>query len=219
MNDKQDKRQIPIDPPNNGQGTNANFFELHIRSKNKINLDYSEIDFQKGEVSPRLLFKKRKLPEPAPSEKPNSTNAASNLPNFLNEDRNCKTHCKIKQAFENYLDLVQDCYFADGSTEDGEQEDKKGNFSLAPHENSFKFTSLDLLLNPLRHKFVWETWSPYEIALFESCVCKFGKQFVFYEKIIRTKTKDEILSFYYYWKQSKYYKTWKNSRYKRGNKK
>ena len=33
------------------------------------------------------------------------------------------------------------------------------------NDDSFKFTSLDLLINPLRKSFPWETWSPYEIAL------------------------------------------------------
>jgi hypothetical protein len=36
------------------------YFELILKYKNKININYSEYDFQKGENSPRLLFKKRK---------------------------------------------------------------------------------------------------------------------------------------------------------------
>jgi len=57
-----------------------------------------------------------------------------------------------------------------------------GNGSSSP--NLFKFSSLDLLLNPLRQKYIWETWSPYEVALFECCICKFGKNFDIYPKIV-----------------------------------
>lgn len=35
--------------------------QMSEKFKNKINIDYTELDFQKGEASPRLLFKKRKL--------------------------------------------------------------------------------------------------------------------------------------------------------------
>jgi len=50
--------------------------------------------------------------------------------------------------------------------------------------NAFKFSSLDLLMNPLRKKYVFELWNPYEIALFECCVCKFNKNFDLYPKIV-----------------------------------
>lgn len=50
--------------------------------------------------------------------------------------------------------------------------------------NTFKFSSLDLLMNPLRKKYVFELWNPYEIALFECCVCKFNKNFDLYPKIV-----------------------------------
>jgi hypothetical protein len=58
-------------------------------------------------------------------------------------------------------------------------------FNNSGNPNLFKFSSLDLLVNPLRQKFIWETWSPYEVALFECCICKFGKNFDLYPKIVK----------------------------------
>jgi hypothetical protein len=174
----------------NEDKNNKSFFELNLLHKNKLNTDYTEIDFQKGEASPRMLFRKRRLDD-IKVENPSSNQSAN----------------KIKASFDNYLDLVHETYFANDKPEEDAAE--AGKFS------NFKFTSLDLLINPLRNKFVFETWSPYEIGLFECCVCKFGKIFDLYGQVIKTKTKDEILGFYYYWKQSKYYKIWKSSRYKR----
>lgn len=101
---------------------------------------------------------------------------------------------KIKSVFDNYLDFVHDSYFSNdkeansfeskvnntnnNSVEDGlsEVENKK--------TNNFKFSSLDLIMNPLRKKYVFEMWNPYEIALFECCVCKFNKNFDLYPKIV-----------------------------------
>ena len=175
----------------NGEKNNQklSFFELNLIYKNKINTDYSELDNQKGELSPRLLFRKRRLDE----NKNNDTNMNKNA-------------VKIKNVFDNYLDFVHESYFSN---------DKQDNEDLNDEKKSFKFTSLDMLINPLRQKFIFETWSPYEIALFNCCVCKFWKNFDLYTKVIKTKTQDEILSFYYYWKQSKFYKTLKNSKYKK----
>jgi len=38
-----------------------NFFEMNLKLLNKINIDYAEFDFQKGESSPKFLFRKRKI--------------------------------------------------------------------------------------------------------------------------------------------------------------
>jgi hypothetical protein len=37
------------------------YFELILKYKNKININYNDYDFQKGENSPRMLFKKRRM--------------------------------------------------------------------------------------------------------------------------------------------------------------
>jgi hypothetical protein len=171
----------------------VSFFELNLKYKNTINTNYTEYDFQKGELSPRLLFRKRK-----PEQDSTRSNNIDNIPKIAN---------RVKNQFESYLDLVHDSYFALDKNEEAEAD------GLPP--SVFKFSSLDLLINPLRQKFVFETWSPYDIALFECCVCKFGKSFDLYTRIIKSKSKEEIVNFYYYWKQSKYYKIWKNNRFRK----
>lgn len=217
---------------NNEAKKKLSFFELNLKYKNRINIDYTEYDSQKGDNSPRLLFKKRKLDANSSNYTQNSSSKDINI---LDEKGivyfyylGNKTANRIKNTFENYLDYVHDSYFTvDTSTSmntntnnniSSNNNDDINNYDsliMDKKVNCFKFSSLDLLVNPLRSKFIFETWSPYDIALFECCVCKFGKSFDLYPKIIKTKNKDEILSFYYYWKQSKYYKTWKNSRYKK----
>ena len=113
------------------------------------------------------------------------------------------------------MDYIHDIYFTENPIETQNNTYISGNVPAAIDHTNFKFTSLDLLLNPLRQKFTWETWSPYEIALFHCCICKFGPKFHFFEKLIKTKTKEEIIDFYLYWKCSKYYKIWKNNKHKK----
>lgn len=54
-----------------------------------------------------------------------------------------------------------------------------------------------------------DRWSPYEIALFESSICMVGKAFSQIAAVIRTKTAQEVIEFYYIWKKSKNYAQWK----------
>jgi hypothetical protein len=176
------------------------FFELNLKYKNSINTDYTEYDLQKGELSPRLLFRKRKNDDSYIKNSNNNIDQSNNTPKTIAN--------KVKNHFENYLDLVHDSYFAVDKTEAEGDAD-------AQRPATFKFSSLDLLINPLRQKFIFETWSPYDIALFECCVCKFGKNFDLYSRIIKSKSKEDIVNFYYYWKQSKYYRIWKNSRFRK----
>ena len=170
--------------------------ELKEKFMRQLNINYSEFDSQKGTTSPRLLFKKRKIDDSYLMKKKE---------NEHNYPMNIKMANKVKNSFENLLDFVHETYFMNDNNIPNEKEN---------HYN-FKFTSLDLLLNPLRQKFTWETWSPYEIALFYCCICKFGTNFQFYENIITTKTKEEIIDFYFSWKSSKYYKIWKSNKRKK----
>ena len=169
----------------------------------------------------------------------NLNNVGSGFSNFdqvtpnpeNNSISNFKTNYKLKTTFDKYLDFVHNSYFslndnpANGgnfpltnyqneknsikSEENGDDNQKQSN------NNSFKFSSLDVLMNPLRSKFIFEAWSPYEIALFECCICKYGKNFHKYCSVIRTKSYSDIMNFYNYWKQSKYYKVWKSFRGKK----
>ena len=180
-------------------------FELEENFLNELNINYSEFDHQKGNLSPRMLFKKRKLEEYS-----NSNKKKDEKESFLNS--NVRIANKIKNSFENLLDFVHETYFTVDIN----------NNNLNDNQNyqniNFKFTSLDFLINPLRQKFPWETWSPYEIALFYCCICKFGTNFHFYENIITTKKREEIIDFYFSLKSSKYYKIWKNNKNKKINK-
>lgn len=167
-----------------------------------LEIKFSEFDPQKGRTSPRMLFRKRKNEDTCIYFKKDKNN----------EDifgANIKPETKINSAFEAFLDYVREIYFTNDHTSQGETAVNSHNHNS---DNRFKFTSLDLLLNPLRKSIIWETWSPYEIALFNCCICKFGTNFDLFLNIITTKKKEEIIDFYYIWKSSKYYKLWKNKR-------
>lgn len=63
-----------------------NFFEMNLKFKNKININYSDFDFQKGELSPKFLFRKRKLDnidnlKPINNIKENEKTNANLIPN------------------------------------------------------------------------------------------------------------------------------------------
>ncbi len=55
---------LSSNPNSNSNNHNLNpnsFLEMILKHKNKINLNYNDLDFQKGESSPRVLLKKRKF--------------------------------------------------------------------------------------------------------------------------------------------------------------
>ena len=70
-------------------------------------------------------------------------------------------------------------------------------------------TALRSLQNPLRRPTIIDMWSPYEIGLFESAICVYGKHFAAIAKTIKTKSCKEVVEFYYVWKKSSHYKIWK----------
>ncbi len=53
-----------------------------------------------------------------------------------------------------------------------------------------------------------EAWTLKEIALFEAGMCNFGKDFHNVQKVVRTKTTNEIVDFYYQWKKSAHGNQW-----------
>lgn len=73
-------------------------------------------------------------------------------------------------------------------------------------KSRFRLTTFDILTNPLRADNPFEIWAPKEIALFETCICKFGKEFDLFTNYIKTKTLKEIIDFYYEWKKTSHYK-------------
>ena len=56
----------------------------------------------------------------------------------------------------------------------------------------YKKKDLDILINPLNYTSVFENWSPREIAIFETGILKFGKQFEFLSELIETKNPKEV---------------------------
>ena len=127
-----------------------------------LQIKFNEFDSQKGGLSPRMLFRKRKNEDTSIYFKKNKNGEDILGPTI-------KKETKIKNAFEALLDYVREVYFTNNQSND-----ETNILSNSTHNNddSFKFTSLDLLINPLRKSFPWETWSPYEIALFNCCICK-----------------------------------------------
>ena len=60
-----------------------------------------------------------------------------------------------------------------------------------------QYTTLDLLLSPIRRVTARESWNNKEIAIFEAAMCKYPKQFSTIAKLVKTKTTQEIVKFYY----------------------
>lgn len=65
-----------------------------------------------------------------------------------------------------------------------------------PEPSHFQPTTLDLLISPIRAPYTFEKWSPLEIAIFESALCKYGK-ITEIGRFLKTKTQQEINDFYF----------------------
>ena len=72
-------------------------------------------------------------------------------------------------------------------------------------------STLASLLSAVRPHSVIDMWSPYEIAIFESAICVFGKKFNWISKLLKNKETTEVVEFYYLWKKTKNYVKWKDS--------
>jgi len=68
---------------------------------------------------------------------------------------------------------------------------------------------MDSLVSPLKVDSVFEKWSPKEIAIFEAALCKYGKEFSFIQFLVKSKTINQIIEFYFAWKGTSHYKIWK----------
>mmetsp|Transcript_4698 Transcript_4698/g.4877 ORF Transcript_4698/g.4877 Transcript_4698/m.4877 type:complete len:263 (-) Transcript_4698:36-824(-) len=245
-----------------------------IQFSKELEVDYTEIDVQKGYNSPRELFKHLIDPNQKNSKKQesdyscqkylssknfsnneNSQEYSSLVPADVDESNDCNT-CNnlngklidnisdlhhiykstkisstesdkfpIYEIFaEKYMDYVNELYFSELNKKENSPErrtstveeklDKESIYNNTGKE--FKFTSLDFLLNPLRTSLPFEKWSPYEIALFETCICKYGKDFELFTHIISTKTLEEIQEFYFCWEKTKYYSSWLSTQIRKG---
>lgn len=83
-----------------------------------------------------------------------------------------------------------------------------------------EYTSLDMLMSPLRKPSPLDTWSPKEIACFELGICELGKDFAAIARRMpqgpsgqARKTTAHLVDFYYNaWKHSSHYYAWKAAR-------
>ena len=141
---------------------------------------------------------------------------------------------KIQKAFESYLLQVSLIYFEmqseqprpslnelstlisnnqnalsmDSSGGMAIIESRQPEYRSAVRSNNFQYSTLDVLCNPLRTPHVFENWSPREIAIFETWIWKFGKNFHQFPRFIKTKSTGEVIDFYFCWKNTSHYKTW-----------
>mmetsp|Transcript_19781 Transcript_19781/g.36669 ORF Transcript_19781/g.36669 Transcript_19781/m.36669 type:complete len:186 (+) Transcript_19781:98-655(+) len=72
-------------------------------------------------------------------------------------------------------------------------------------------STLGSLVSPLRRVNPEDNWSPHEIATFEAAICSYGKRFHSIQRMVKTKTTREVVSFYYVWKKTENYCVWKRS--------
>ena len=74
----------------------------------------------------------------------------------------------------------------------------------------FEYPTADALLSPLRKASVLDEWAPLEVALFESGICSYGKDFHAISRLMGgRKTCGQCVEFYYVWKKSGHYAMWK----------
>ena len=87
-----------------------------------------------------------------------------------------------------------------------------GPYGSVPEEGRCRLSrvnTLGYLTSSLRRPSVLEKWSPYDVAVFESCLTLFGKDFWQVSKILKSKSTMEVIEFYYSWKKTDHYKQWK----------
>jgi len=82
-------------------------------------------------------------------------------------------------------------------------------FMEAETDDSFDWPTIATLLSPMRRTDVLDNWNPREISLFEAGITALGKDFYAIQKLIKTKSTNEVVDFYYYWKQSSHGMMWK----------
>lgn len=137
-------------------------------------------------------------------------------------------------CFENYLNHVGTMYYGLGTSQQLSSlnevssrlsRDQNGNIGGSVNDDTyhkikssesvsstlfddFYYSTLDVLWNPLRIPHVFENWSPREIAIFETWIWKFGKNFNLFSKFIKTKSTREVVDFYFAWKNTSRYKAW-----------
>lgn len=102
----------------------------------------------------------------------------------------------------------------DGTATTAEQRRQRTPSSSQPSTTAAAYplqhmSALAFLKSAVRRPAVVETWSPYEIALFEAAIAEHGKDFHRIAREIRSKSTRDVIAFYYIWKKTSHYRRWK----------
>lgn len=82
------------------------------------------------------------------------------------------------------------------------------NINLSKNSIKFNLSSLDLLVNPLRKSKPFEIWTPYELAVFQSSIFKYERDYERILDFLPSKTKEQLQIMYICWSGTSYYKLW-----------
>ena len=130
---------------------------------------------------------------------------------------------KPANDFEALLGVVRRRYF--GGETPASSSSVRSATSAAPFlttgfrglQGPIRHASLGILLLPTQRPSVIERWTLHDIAVFEAAMCIYGKQF---HKVSRAlgdaKTTKEVVEFYYAWKKTSHYTSWKKMHAKAG---
>lgn len=81
--------------------------------------------------------------------------------------------------------------------------------SAARSSRNDRYSTIELLLSPVRKRQPAEEWSPREIVLFELGVCEYGEDFSRVAEMLPEKRISDVVRFYYdVWRQSANYNAW-----------
>ncbi|GAX15741.1 hypothetical protein FisN_3Lh180 [Fistulifera solaris] len=115
-----------------------------------------------------------------------------------------RTRWKVHRLTEEYVDFASNLMLTPIS--------ELGSYGYDPSKLQFPLeavSALGYLKSPMRRSLVIEKWSPYEIAVFEAALIQHGKQFEKVQSEIGSKTTKEVIEFYYMWKKTSHYSSWK----------
>ncbi|GAB5372679.1 hypothetical protein AAMO2058_001685300 [Amorphochlora amoebiformis] len=124
------------------------------------------------------------------------------LADFLAENRS-NTGYKLRETVDEFLDRSGELFFAKRDSRDQLWQELESGFERA------RIPPRYLAQGVGRESRVWETWTPYDMAIFEAGVCANGKIFHKTRKLLPHKTINEIITFFYAWKASSHYHMWK----------
>ncbi|OMJ73080.1 hypothetical protein SteCoe_28307 [Stentor coeruleus] len=215
---------MSLDMPKSPETATVSQFEGHKESENKSLLDFcdwssngSSSDISISSLSNLNLNPLFKPVQPSIFKKASRKWLNSNSQNYYSQTKNTLEMSKDKvlagkalQSFENYLSTVTMMYFGDPHPKSKETTEifRPGKRARSSQLND----PLSMILSPLRSELDFESWSPKEIAVFESVMCMFGKKFDVVGRLLEeSKTLQEITRFYYIWKKTSHYKSWKEA--------